>query len=375
MKFCEYCGAKLEPEAKFCEQCGQAVQMQTPDPPTPAPKDHMEQTWTPIPSTPAPKQAKRVVAPAPVQAVPPVQSPPDANRKQKSGCIKPMLLLLGGIGAVMVLAIATLLWLDFGSSSIKEGSNGQDPSPSQEISMSADEAESNSSAPQPTLQPTSTNTPLPSPSSTPVPPTPADEPGAATTDEWEFFDDFSKPDSSWLIEEDDSVEYGIEKDRYFIHAKEIDYYWSSPIPSDFLPQTVEFDAWVAEGYTGGEYGVLCYFEDWDNFSQVAIDPEYGVFQILTEIDGEVLLHTESKWQTSTNFDPSLTAKNYVVVSCTGAGLIDLWINNGYEGGWSALEGLANGATDMSLYATGREDSLPSGFKVYFDNVYAWIPVQ
>jgi len=373
VKFCEYCGAKLAPDAKFCEQCGQAVPTQEPNPPAPASKDQPEQTWTPIPPILAPKQEKRVVEPAPVQAVPPVQSPPAAKGKQKSGCLKAILLLAGGIGVVMVLALAALLWLNLGPSAVDEGSDGQDTGAIQEIPLSVDEAESNSSAPQPTLQPTSTSTLLPAPSSTPVPPTPADEPEAAITDEWEFFDDFSKTDSPWLVEEGDSVGYGIEDGRYFIHAKEIEYYWSSPIPSGFLPQTVEFDAWMAEGYAGGEYGVICYFKDWDNFSHIAIDPEYGVFQILTEIDGEVLLQTDPEWQISTNFDPSPTAKNHVAVSCSDAGLIDLWINNGYEGEWSAPEGVANGALDMSLFATGWERSLPSGFKVYFDDVYAWLP--
>jgi hypothetical protein len=357
--------------------------MQEPNPPAPASKDQPEQTWTSIPSAPAPKQEARVTAPEPVQAVPPVQSPPAAKGKQKSGCLKAILLLAGVIGVVVILAVATLLWLNLGSSTINEGSDGQDASAIQEIPLSMDEMESSRSAPQPTLQPTpipqptlqptSTNTPIPAPSSTSVPPTPADEPGAAATGELEFYDDFSKTDTSWLVEENDSAAYGIEEGRYFIHAKKIDYYWSSPIPSGFLPLVVQFDAWVAEGYTDGEYGVICYFKDWNNFSQIAIVPEYGVFQILTVADGEVLLHTESGWQSSTNFVPSPTAKNNVVVGCSDAGIIDLWINYGHEGEWSAPEGLANGAVDISLYATGREDSLPAGFKVYFDDVYAWFP--
>ena len=57
-----------------------------------------------------------------------------------------------------------------------------------------------------------------------------------------------------------------------LHHHEADYVAWAYLPVDFTPQAVEFDAALAPGFEQGAYGVLCHYQDQDNYHYVAIDP-------------------------------------------------------------------------------------------------------
>jgi hypothetical protein len=124
--------------------------------------------------------------------------------------------------------------------------------------------------PSATSEPTPTATPLPTATATEAPTsTSAPAPGVGQSrSDRDIWDDFSAETFSWCVAADDIAISGYEDGAYFMHALQPLYRTLCFVPVTFYPTTAEFDVWVPEGYRGGTFGLLCYYQSQDDFYSV-----------------------------------------------------------------------------------------------------------
>jgi len=194
--------------------------------------------------------------------------------------------------------------------------------------------------------------------------------GQQLTDTY-FSDDFSNLIYEWANEQDDISSWGIEDGHYTLHLFEPDYTAWAYLPTNFTPKSIGFEALVPPGYDQGAYGVLCYYQDEENFHFVSIDPLNKVYSIGYVQNDEYVTLMENMWMPSTALNDSPYAVNTVLVACD-PDMITLFINNELEA-QAELSSWSSG--DMAISGETWEDTPSEGFKVQFDNLYAFIPVQ
>lgn len=105
--FCKKCGAPMDADAAFCVYCGTPVAVSptaAPENSEAAPMQQYPPVYTPAPSQQPPYQQAPVYNPAytPVPAYAPAKAPMDPAKKKK-------LMLFGGIGAAVILAVVLLI--------------------------------------------------------------------------------------------------------------------------------------------------------------------------------------------------------------------------------------------------------------------------
>lgn len=385
---CEYCGSPLPSGATHCEACGQVVRTPPVEEPTlmqppPTMISKPPQAVHPTPS-PAP-------IPPPTYKPAPAYTPPAAPPKRKSV----LWIILGVGGCLGILCIALVV---IGASLfITNRSVTGDASKilPVEVTEIAEPAELDL----PTQVVLATKAPIPGevqpptmvPMATQVPPQatftpyPTKEPisaedipalawpadiGQLLTDTY-FSDDFSTAQYDWAEVEDAINSWGIEDEHYALHLYEPEYSAWAYLPVDFTPKTISFDAAVLPGYEQGAYGVICYYQDESNYHYISVDPSYQEYSIgyLDNDQYETLM--EDMWMPSVGLKDSPYAVNNILVVCD-PDMITLFINNELEA-QAELSSMMEGY--MALLGETWEDTPSSGFKVLFDNFYAFVPVQ
>ncbi len=355
-KFCENCGAALTPGKRFCEQCGAPIPTGADTPPVgwqglpsdPAPQSPASEPY----STPYPEPERPVpVSPPPSYSPPPSQgyyaATPPVQKKKRSPCLIIVLVLIAifiCIGAII--AAAFFLWNSSGLSS--EGIAT--------AVISAVEAQVGV---------------------TPVPgmndPITSDDPGENSYQtEYSIHDNFSDLSLDWKEGSDDVGAWGYEDGEYFIHVIEPGYMlWKFP-PVSFQPTTAEFDVRAPSGNQGGTFGVVCHFQDQDNFDYVEIDLSDSTYTFGRYTEGDQSALSDPDWDTATYLNTDSQASNHVMVVCD-PDMITLFINNEYENQITLSELASPG--DLAVFGATWDDAGPDGFKVLFDNFSAWKPVQ
>ncbi len=133
-----------------------------------------------------------------------------------------------------------------------------------------------------------------------------------------FQDDFSNPDSGWdSVRTDDGVtdyENGIY--RIFVNTDNLDV-WANPGKS-FTDARIEVDATKAGGPDDNDFGIICRYQDVDNFYFLIIssDGYYGIGK--TENGEQELLGAENM-----NTDDAIhqgQATNHITAECVGSRL-------------------------------------------------------
>lgn len=186
-----------------------------------------------------------------------------------------------------------------------------------------------------------------------------------------MFDDFSSSALGWSVRDNDSATTGYENEAYAILVKQPTYWVMSKVPGTFPHTVIEFDAAVALGSAGGMYGVICHYQNDDNYDFVAIDPETSSFSAGRLLAGKFQFLTGaadgSTEQRSQYLAPSLTASNHIQVGC-----YDDWLElviGGYSEGVWALDPPATSG-NAALFVYGFKDLGAGGYKALFDNVGA-----
>ncbi len=385
---CEYCGTPLPSGATHCEACGQLVRKPPVEEPT-----LMQPASTMISKPPQEVRppAAPVSAPPPAYKPAPAYTPPPATPKRKS----PLWIIVGAVGCLGILCIAFValgISLFLTSRSTTSEASKVNPIEATEVSLPSErilptQAVLATKAPlpgqalPPTMVPMATEVPL-QPTFTPYPAEesltaedipalawPADI-GQMLSDSY-FSDDFSNSDYDWANIEDEINSWGIEDEHYALHLYEPEYSAWAYLPIDFTPKTIGFDAAVLPGYEQGAYGVICYYQDESNYHFVSIDPSYQEYSIGYVVNGNYETLLKEMWMPSTGLKDSPYEVNNIMVVCD-PDMITLFINNELE----AQASLSNvPAGDTAIFGETWEETPAEGFKVYFDNLYAFTPVQ
>jgi hypothetical protein len=332
--FCTNCGATLNPDARFCDNCGQAVGADTP---TPA----RSQTLV---YTPQPKRRF------------------------------PWWILILGVGC---LGFACLAAMVVGGLAYFSDLNIVLPA----LPAPTDPA---APAPAPTLpvqpvQPTNLPTPtlIPSPAATSTDSGPALT-GDQRADDHSLYDDFSSDALGWPIFNDGKTIIQYENDAYSFQVTEPDFYDWAYIPVDFIPYEIWFDVQGLPGQQDGTFGVFCHFQDADNYYYAEFDLQDNSYILAQILNGEDIPLTQQNsagqfWQDTSALKSSPTSVNRIGITCY-LDSVTLFINDQWVNEVSVSQPFDKpGEAAFFVYAFNFAGE--NGYKVYFDNVEVWEPVQ
>jgi hypothetical protein len=385
---CEYCGTPLKVGAEFCDACGQQVR-----------KPSAELPVYQAPASPPTMVSPKIEIPTPTPVSPPASTykpapayvPPPAQSKGS----KTLPIILGAVGCLVILCVFSCAVLAF----IALSNRSQTPDVSKLVSVEPALEPLPTDAPLPTKPILATKAPLPGealaptqvPLATQIPtPTlvpPVEDPSSSSqgdvpvlvwpsdigqqlTDAY-FSDDFSSTEYDWWEVEDETQTWGIEDEHYALHLLTPNYSsWAYP-PIEFTPTTIGFDAAVLPGFEQGAYGVMCYYQDENNYYFISVDPVYQEYSIGYIRDGEYETLMEDMWMPAKALKDDNYEINNVMVVCD-PDMITLFVNNEFEA-QADVSSVTGGVA--AIYGETWEDTPSSGFKVLFDNLYAFKPVQ
>ena len=399
---CEYCGTPLKVGAEFCDACGQQVR-----------KPPAEQPVYQAPASPPTMVSPKIETPKPTPVSPPASTykpapayvpPPASTYKPAPAYVPPpsqskgsktLPIILGAVGCLVILCIFSCAVLAF----IALRNPSQAPDVSKLVSIEPTLEPLPTDAPLPTKPVLATKAPLPGealaptqvPLATQVPtPTlvpPVEEPlsssqgdvpvlswpsdiGQQLTDSY-FSDDFSSAEYDWWEVEDETNTWVIEDEHYALHLIKSNYSTWAYLPIEFTPTSIGFDAAVLPGFEQGAYGVMCYYQDENNYYFISVDPVYQEYSIGYVRDGEYETLMEDMWMPSNALKDDNYEINNVMVVCD-PDMITLFVNNAFEA-QADVASVTGGVA--AIYGETWEDTPSSGFKVLFDNLYTFKPVQ
>jgi serine/threonine protein kinase len=299
----------------------------------PPPPTHVVTPQPSRPPTPQPPLPPQPSTPRPTART----APPAAAPTRARGRIPGWGWFLGGCGCMVALSCAGLLGLSMLGSTIT-------PTPSPVAAI---------------------DTPLPlnPPPPTAVPATPTPTPPAIS--EVLYSDDFSDPTSGWDNERDnESSAAGYADGIYFFEVrKEKFIIWENP-ELWFDDVAIQVDAEVIAGDEDTDYGLICRYQDSDNFYILMVTAG-GEAAIRKQEDGEFYLISGDKWLVSDIINPGL-ASNSLEAICDGD-YLGLYVN-----GILILEttdsSFAEGDVGLAAGTFGA-----AGVRVEFDNLIVTEP--
>lgn len=179
-----------------------------------------------------------------------------------------------------------------------------------------------------------------------------------------FADDFSDPNSGWdRIQADEGItDYADGRYRIFVNQPQHDY-WANPGRS-FEDVRVEVDATKAGGPDDNDFGLICRYQDTENFYAFLISSD-GYFGVMKVAQGSSeMLGTDGLQSTDAIRQGATT--NHIRGDCVGSQLT-LYVNG--EKVYSATDS-AFSSGDVGLLA-GTYDI--SGTDIHFDNFFVYEP--
>jgi hypothetical protein len=236
--------------------------------------------------------------------------------------------------------------------------------------------------------PVQTSTPpeLPTPTllsfPTAGPTTPPDSGPALTGDQRldsrSLYDDFSSRALGWPVFDDGKTILQYEDQAYSFQIAEPDYFDWAYFPVDFIPYEIWFDVQGPSGPQEGTFGVFCQFQDEDNYYYVEFDLDDNAYLVGQSVDGEDLPLTPKNpsgehWQSTSALKSPATSANRIGMSCY-LDFITLFINDQWVDQINLTQPFeAPGGAAFFVYAF--DSAGEDGYKVIFDNVEVWQPVQ
>lgn len=378
MNYCENCGTRLLPDADFCEACGKRVQNPALVQPYQAPSQ----------KKPPPPVKARIDPPYPEPAFASKTFPTAAQPKRKSllwpilggGCCLSMLCIAVAAVGLFLFAnnpeIQEEITRILTPESVQVSDPTMTPAPEQPAPIVETPLAAPTTAPTQEPAPTEAIEPTPEPADPEVIvteeelPTGPEDTGQELGSTY-FTDNFSSNQYDWAVIQDEVTDIKIEDGQYVIHLFQENYVSWAYLPPDFEPTNIGFDAVVVPGQDQGGYGVMCHYLDEDNYYFVSIDPVNKEYAIGYLIGGEYYELMENLWMPSYLLNDSPHAVNNIQVTCD-PDMITLFINNELEA-QTYTEPQDGGL--VSIFAETWGEIEPGGFKVMFDNLIAFTPVQ
>lgn len=205
----------------------------------------------------------------------------------------------------------------------------------------------------PTETPAPTETPVPTATDTQVPPPFTPQPTKAV---YSYSEDFSDMFSGWPLEVNDDSTYGYIDGAYAIVINTAEYIMEV-VPDNYLGSGdafIEVDAWKDAGSDAGDFGIICGFQDYSNYTAMGIstDGSVSVFQRVNDEETELFYRQRA-------FTP---ADRYHLVANCQNGYFSLEVN-----GKTAID-----LEDSLLTSDGRVGIFGGAFEegpfiYYFDN--------
>jgi len=174
----------------------------------------------------------------------------------------------------------------------------------------------------PTLTQTAYHTPTEKPvrllpSATPEPAS-VDSPQNPSEGQTLFYDDFSYPFSGWdrTTAEEGGTDYGDDYYRIYVDAENY-YIWSNP-GLNTQDAIIEVDAYKASGTNDNDFGVLCRYQDNNNFYILTISSD-GYYSIGKYLNGEYEFIGMDQMKASGVINQGAST-NHIAVRCIGTRL-------------------------------------------------------
>jgi hypothetical protein len=192
-----------------------------------------------------------------------------------------------------------------------------------------------------------------------------------------FFDDYSSEALRWPIFDDGTTILKYENEAYSFQVTDADFFDWAYLPVTFSPREIQFDVIGEPGQQDGSFGVFCQFIDIDNHYYVEFDLGEKNFIIGQYFQGEeIVLSGENSqsgfWQNAPAFQ-SPSAINHISIGCY-PDIITLFINEEWVAEANVLEQIDNQG-EMAFFVYAFDIAGEKGYKVTFDNVEAWLPIQ
>jgi hypothetical protein len=202
--------------------------------------------------------------------------------------------------------------------------------------------------------------------------------GDQRLDNHSLYDDFSSESLGWPVADDGMIVLQYENQAYSFQVTEPDYYDWAYIPADFIPYEFLFDVQGPSGVQDGTFGVFCQFQDADNYYYVEFDLYDNSYTLGQYLRGEYIPLKEQNsngdyWYSASALKSPPTSVNHIGLSCYRDS-ITLFINDQWVDEVSVGQPFDNpGEAAFFVYAF--DDVNEDGYKVIFDNVEVWQPVQ
>lgn len=202
--------------------------------------------------------------------------------------------------------------------------------------------------------------------------------GAQQVRDTYLYDDFSSDALGWPVFNDGKTIIQYEDGQYSFHIKESEYYDWSYVPITFGPTDISFDVNGLDGPQNGTFGVLCGYQDENNYDYVEFSLGDRSYMIGQYVNGEDIPLTQKNaqgqyWQEANALNQSPSAANRIAISCY-PDFITLYINDTWVTEASVQKPFDNlGEMALFVYAYSSPDK--NGYKVFFDNVEVFTPAQ
>jgi hypothetical protein len=180
-----------------------------------------------------------------------------------------------------------------------------------------------------------------------------------------FKDDFSNPDSGWDHSSTDNGSTDYENGGYRIHVITANYEkWANPSKVFQDDVRIEVDATKIGGPDNNDFGVLCRYQDTDNYYQFVIASDgYAAILKLEGGKSTVISSADGKLQQADGINTG-AATNHIRADCVGSTLT--LYANGNQVATASDSSFKGGDVGLSAgtYDTGGTDILFKNFYVY-----------
>ncbi len=190
-------------------------------------------------------------------------------------------------------------------------------------------------------------------------------------DDFTMMDDFSSNAFDWIEYEDDITVIKLENGAYSFQILQPEYYDWAYIPVNFSPTFITFEVTGFPGEQDGTFGVMCQYQDENNYYYIEIDLQTKEYVIAQIVDDEYILLNEPlaedyDWLTATSLNDNPEVANTISIQCTSND-ITLIINQEWVNSVLVSQPFANSG-DMAFFVFAYDFAGPEGYKVFFDNV-------
>lgn len=196
--------------------------------------------------------------------------------------------------------------------------------------------------------------------------------------EYSLMDDFSSQALGWPIFDDGKTILKYENQAYSFQITEPDYHDWAYFPADFIPYEIWFDVQGPDGPQDGTFGVFCQFQDVENYYYVEFDLADNTYLIGQILAGDNIPLTAENtsgqyWISTSELKASPSSVNRIGISCYMES-ITLFINDQWVDEVSVSQPFDQPG-EAAFFVYVFDFASEQGYKVFFDNVEAYQPVQ